>query len=301
MPQLSPAILSGTALAENVLATLKLRIEHLRNLHAVTSKLAIVNVGTNPASAKYIRAKKKAAEKIGLSCEIHWLHATESPLKTIISLNERPDVHGILLQLPLSDSIATPSSFFCNVISPKKDVDGLTVQNIGLLYGSNYGEPFFYPCTAKGCMLLLQSHLGSKDFGGLHAVVIGRSNIAGRPIAQLLLNSNATVTICHSKTKDLKKHVMQADILVSATGKGHFIPGSWLKSGSVIVDVGINVCQKTGSLIGDVCYQEAIGRDIAAITPVPGGIGPLTVAMLMENTVNATEESIKKNLHHVGF
>jgi len=259
--------------------------------HGIKPGLAVVIIGEDPASQVYVRNKKRTAEACGFHSVQHSLPADVSQqevLDLVTSLNEDADIHGILVQLPLPDHL--DEHLITQSILPSKDVDGFHYINIGKLTAGDIADAFV-PCTPAGCMLMIEDHLGS-DLSGLGAVVIGRSNIVGKPMASLLLARNATVTICHSRTKDLPAVVRGADIVVAAVGRPGMVRGSWIKPGAVVIDVGINrvemeVDGETKSkLVGDVDYGEAC--EVAkAITPVPGGVGPMTITMLMANTLRS--------------
>ena len=249
--------------------------------------LAVVLVGEDPASQVYVRNKHRAAEEAGFeSIEIRLPADTGQAdlLAEVARLNADAGVDGILVQLPLPDQIASEAVILA--IDPDKDVDGFHPVNVGRL---GLGTPGFVPCTPRGCMMLLRDRLG--DLSGLHAVVVGRSNIVGKPMAQLLLDANATVTIAHSRTKDLPAVVRRADIVVAAVGRAEMVKAEWLKPQATVIDVGINRLPAEpgadkGRLVGDVDYAGAQGV-AAAITPVPGGVGPMTIAVLLRNTLVA--------------
>lgn len=246
--------------------------------------LAVVLVGDDPASHVYVRNKEKAIEEVGMISFPHHLPATtteDALLKLIDSLNTDAQVHGILVQLPLPAGI--DAQHVLQRITPAKDVDGFHPVNAGKLAT---GQDGFVPCTPLGCMILLKETLG--DINGMHAVVVGRSNIVGKPIAQLLLQADCTVTITHSKTRDLASLCRSADILIAAIGKPEFIKGDWIKKGATVIDVGINRIMLDGKprLVGDVAFNEAT-LNAKAITPVPGGVGPMTIACLLANTLKA--------------
>ena len=279
-------LLDGVALSK------KIRTEITARAAIVTAKgtrpgLAVIVVGDNPASAVYVRNKVKACEEVGFHSVLERYETEmneEALLARIATLNADPTIHGILVQLPLSAHIA--SERVLEAIAPQKDVDGFHVANAGALM---VGAPEFKPCTPYGCMKLLESI--EYPLRGARAVVVGASNIVGKPMAMLLLQAGATVTICNSKTRDLAHHTKDADILVVATGKPKMITGDMVKSGSVVIDVGINRLPD-GKLCGDVDFDTA--KYIADwITPVPGGVGPMTITMLLMNTLEAAEKASK--------
>ncbi|HSW84552.1 MAG TPA: bifunctional methylenetetrahydrofolate dehydrogenase/methenyltetrahydrofolate cyclohydrolase FolD, partial [Usitatibacter sp.] len=246
--------------------------------------LAVVIVGEDPASQVYVRNKALASEAIGMHSEVHAMSkdATQEQLIAFIhSLNTQRTVHGILVQLPLPKHI--DSRAVVAAIDPSKDVDGFNYRNIGALV---LGEPAFYPCTPWGVMKMLE-HEGVK-VEGMNAVVVGRSTIVGKPMALMLINSGATVTVCHSKTRDLASVTRQADLLVAAVGKARMIGASMVKPGAIVIDVGINRLPD-GKLAGDVDFA-AVSQVASMITPVPGGVGPMTIAMLLANTVKSAEQ-----------
>ena len=253
--------------------------------------LAVVLIGEDPASEVYVRAKGKATLAANMNSFEHRLPADvdgDTLLALVEELNENPAVDGILVQLPLPRHLDEQA--IIAAISPDKDVDGFHVINAGRL---SVGQKGFVPCTPLGCMMLLTDRLG--DLSGLEAVVIGRSNIVGKPMAQLLLDANATVTIAHSRTKDLPAIVRRADIVVAAVGRPEMVKADWLKEGATVIDVGINRLPpepgaNKGKLVGDVAYAEASAK-AAAITPVPGGVGPMTIAVLLRNTLVAAHRN----------
>jgi methylenetetrahydrofolate dehydrogenase (NADP+)/methenyltetrahydrofolate cyclohydrolase len=280
-------LLDGVALSK------KIRTEITARAAIVTAKgtrpgLAVIVVGDNPASAVYVRNKVKACEEVGFHSVLERYEAEmneEALLARIATLNADPAIHGILVQLPLPAHIA--SDRVLEAIAPQKDVDGFHVANAGALM---VGAPEFKPCTPYGCMKLLESI--EYPLRGARAVVVGASNIVGKPMAMLLLQAGATVTICNSKTRDLAHHTKDADVLVVATGKPKMITGDMVKSGSVVIDVGINRLPD-GKLCGDVDFDTA--KYIAGwITPVPGGVGPMTITMLLMNTLEAAEKASKR-------
>ena len=279
-------LLDGVALSK------KIRTEITARAAIVTAKgtrpgLAVIVVGDNPASAVYVRNKVKACEEVGFHSVLERYEAEmneEALLARIATLNADPAIHGILVQLPLPAHIA--SERVLEAIAPQKDVDGFHVANAGALM---VGAPEFKPCTPYGCMKLLERI--EYPLRGARAVVVGASNIVGKPMAMLLLQAGATVTICNSKTRDLAHHTKDADVLVVATGKPKMITGDMVKSGSVVIDVGINRLPD-GKLCGDVDFDTA--KYIADwITPVPGGVGPMTITMLLMNTLEAAEKASK--------
>jgi methylenetetrahydrofolate dehydrogenase (NADP+)/methenyltetrahydrofolate cyclohydrolase len=245
--------------------------------------LAVVLVGEDPASAVYVRSKTKAAREAGVEPRDHKLAATTTQaelLALVDQLNRDPEVDGILVQMPLPSHI--DSDAIIRALDPAKDVDGLTATSLGYLA---QGKPVFVPCTPKGCMRLLREV--DVDPAGMRAVVLGRSLLVGKPISLLLQNANATVTMCHSRTRDLADEVRRADIVVAAIGKPEMVRGDWIREGAVVLDVGINR-KPDGKLVGDVEFAGAAER-ARAITPVPGGVGPMTIACLLENTVEAAK------------
>tara|TARA_Y100001949_G_C15980144_1_gene327983 strand:- start:202 stop:1071 length:870 start_codon:yes stop_codon:yes gene_type:complete len=281
-------ILSGLEASKALFDGLLSRIDNLKS-NGITPGLAAVLVGENPASEIYVRNKTKKFESLGLKTDLFRLDSDvkESELLNLINdLNHNNDFHGILVQLPLPKHI--DSEKVLNAITPTKDVDGFHPENAGLL---SIGKPRFVPCTPKGIMYILKHF--NIDLNGKHVVVIGRSNIVGRPISilsSLKSLGNATVTLCHSGTKDLKYFSKQADILVAALGSPEFVDASYIKKGACLVDVGINRIEKNGKsrIVGDV-NQESVTGVASSLTPVPKGVGPMTIAMLVENTVLSAE------------
>lgn len=278
--------IDGKAVAEALRARVGQDVATFIAATGVTPGLTVVLVGDDPASQVYVRNKGKQTTDIGMKSDTILLPAAtdqQTLLATLARLNADPSVHGILLQLPLPAHLDPLSAI--NAIDPDKDVDGLHPVNAGRLA---QGLPGFVPCTPLGCMILLESEIS--DFSGLEAVVVGRSNLVGKPIAQLLLSKNCTVTMAHSRTRELAAVCRRADILVAAVGKAEMVRGSWIKPGAVVIDVGINRSPSTtggkDKLIGDVAYAEA--AEVAkAATPVPGGVGPMTIACLLSNTLDA--------------
>lgn len=274
-------ILDGKALSQRVRAELASAVAAFTK-QAHQPKLCVLRVGHDPASEVYVRNKAKQCVETGMASFVqHWPEASEAQvLAQIDEWNADPSVSGILVQLPLPKPI--DEQRVLDRISADKDADGFHPLHTGRLA---LGLKAIAPCTPAGCMKLIfesETLRGKQDLSGLHAVVIGRSNIVGKPMAQLLLAKNATVTICHSRTQDLAAHVARADILVAAIGRAETIKGSWIKPGAIVIDVGIN--RVDGKLVGDVEFAPAAER-AAAITPVPGGVGPMTIAMLLENTL----------------
>lgn len=281
-------IISGKEVADEIRAQLKEKVAKLKT----KPKLAIVQVGGREDSNVYIRMKVQFAESIGSSAELIKLGRDVSEAEvaaTVDRLNKDPATHGIITQLPFDCSAKIDSDKIVNMIDPSKDVDGLSIYNAGKLSHGELNSSSFVPCTPNGCMALIRK--SGVKIEGSHAVVIGRSKIVGSPMAQLLLWHNATVTICHSRTKNLEEICRQADILVAAVGRAQMVKRSWIKTGCVVIDCGINAIpdatKKSGNrLVGDVDYEEC--KQVAgAITPVPGGVGPMTVAMLIANTVES--------------
>lgn len=274
-------IIDGTAIAAKLRGEVATAAAALRTRQQIAPTLAVVLVGDDPASAVYVRAKAKAAREANVDVRDHKLPATTTQrelMALVGELNADPIVDGILVQLPLPPQL--DSDAVIRALDPGKDVDGLHPINLGYLA---QGKPMFVPCTPKGCMRLLQEV--GVDPSGLRAVVLGRSVLVGKPIALLLQNANATVTMCHSKTRDLAEEVRRADIVVAAIGRAEMVQGDWIKPGATVLDVGINRTAE-GKLVGDVHFSSAIQR-AHAITPVPRGVGPMTIACLLENTVEA--------------
>ncbi|WP_460274097.1 bifunctional methylenetetrahydrofolate dehydrogenase/methenyltetrahydrofolate cyclohydrolase FolD [Celeribacter sp. ULVN23_4] len=286
-------IIDGKAFAATVREKVAAHVARLKEVHAITPGLAVVLVGEDPASQVYVRNKGKQTVECGMNSYEHKLAADTSEadlLALIEQLNADPAVHGILVQLPLPDHL--DSDLVINSISPAKDVDGFHISNVGLL---GTGQKSMVPCTPLGCLMMLRDQLGS--LSGLNAVVVGRSNIVGKPMAQLLLRDSCTVTIAHSRTKDIEEVCRRADILVAAVGRPEMIKGDWVKPGATVIDVGINRVdapekglREDGTvktkLVGDVEFASA-AEVAGAITPVPGGVGPMTIACLLANTVTA--------------
>ncbi len=273
-------ILDGKAIAQTVRQEVKGRVTELA-ARGITPGLAVVLVGDDPASHVYVKGKHKAAAEVGVTTFDHKLPSETSQadlLDLVGRLARDASVHGILVQLPLPKHI--DATLVLDSIPPGKDVDGFHPENIGLLA---QGRPRFVAATPKGCMRLLAE--SGVDLAGANAVIVGRSNIVGKPMSLLLTNANATTTVCHSKTRDLPGTVGRADVVVAAMGRARFIRGEWIREGAVVIDVGINRNDE-GKLVGDVDYAVAVER-AAAITPVPGGVGPMTIACLLENVAAA--------------
>ena len=278
--------IDGKAFAADLRARVTAQTAKLKAYHGITPGLAAVLVGEDPASQVYIRNKNKQTVETGMNSlgETLPVDTSESDLLAVVeTLNTDPAVHGILVQLPLPDQI-NPHAVI-DAIDPAKDVDGFHLRNVGLLATGRGG---MVPCTPLGCLMMLEDRLG--DLTGLNAVIVGRSNIVGKPMAQLLLGANCTVTIAHSRTRDLPAMCRSADILIAAVGRPKMIKGDWVKPGATVIDVGINrvPAAEEGKyrLVGDVAFDEAI-ENAAAITPVPGGVGPMTIACLLRNTLVA--------------
>jgi methylenetetrahydrofolate dehydrogenase (NADP+)/methenyltetrahydrofolate cyclohydrolase len=284
-------IIDGKGFAAGLRARIATAVEELRTRHALVPGLAVVLVGEDPASQIYVRNKGEQTREAGMHSVTHRLApetSQEELLRLVNQLNNDPSIHGILVQLPLPAHIDT--QVVLGAIDPAKDVDGFHVVNTGRL---SVGLPALVPCTPLGCMMLLKDTV--PDLRGMHAVVIGRSNIVGKPMAQLLLAADCTVTIAHSRTRDLAAVCREADILVAAVGRPEMVKGDWIKEGAIVIDVGINrvpardpaaaAAGKT-RIVGDVAYAEAASV-AGAITPVPGGVGPMTIACLLANTVTA--------------
>ncbi len=281
-------IIDGKAFAEKVRARVGEEVAALKTDTGVTPGLAVVLVGEDPASQVYVRSKGKMTVEVGMNSYEHKLPADcdrETLLALIDDLNNDPAVHGILVQLPLPRHL--DEFEVINSIAPQKDVDGFHISNVGLLAT---GQKAMVPCTPLGCLMMLREQLGS--LSGLNAVVVGRSNIVGKPMAQLLLRDSCTVTIAHSRTRDIEAVCRRADILVAAVGRAEMITGDWVKPGATVIDVGINRIDAPEKgegktrLVGDVEFESA-AKVAGAITPVPGGVGPMTIACLLANTLTA--------------
>ena len=278
-------VIDGKAFAATVRGKVATQVAALTTDHAITPGLAVVLVGEDPASQVYVRSKGKQTVEVGMNSFEHKLEIDTSEavlLDLIATLNADPAVHGILVQLPLPKHL--DEDLVINSIDPAKDVDGFHISNVGLL---GTGQKSMVPCTPLGCLMMLREHHGS--LSGMDAVVIGRSNIVGKPMAQLLLGDSCSVTIAHSRTKNLPEVVGRADIVVAAVGRAEMVPGDWIKPGATVIDVGINRIEKPEGgtrLVGDVDYASA-AEVAGAIIPVPGGVGPMTIACLLANTLTA--------------
>lgn len=273
-------IISGKDIAQNLRQELKAQVSEMDTLPG----LGVILVGQDPASQVYVRNKVKACESVGIKSFEQYLPAdsTQNDVANAINAyNNNPDIHGILLQLPVPDHL--DSDALIQSIAPEKDVDGLTLNNIGKLVAGMDG---LVPCTPQGSLKAIKTV--TKDLSGLHAVVIGRSLLFGKPMAQLLLQENCTVTQAHSRTKNIEAVCKQADILIAAVGREKMVKSSWIKEGAIVIDVGINRMDN-GKLCGDVDFDAALSV-AGAITPVPGGIGPMTIACLLENTIKAAKQ-----------
>ena len=282
-------IIDGKAFAARVRGQVAEHVVRLKAEHAIIPGLAVVLVGEDPASQVYVRSKGKLTVEVGMHSVEHKLDVDTSEadlLAVIDQLNADAAIHGMLVQLPLPNHLN--EDLVISSINPAKDVDGFHISNVGLL---GTGQKSMVPCTPLGCLMMLRDHFGS--LSGCDAVVIGRSNIVGKPMAQLLLGDSCTVTIAHSRTKDLADVVRRADIVVAAVGRAEMVPGDWIKPGAVVIDVGINriPAPEKGEgkmkLVGDVDYATC-AEVAGAITPVPGGVGPMTIACLLANTLTAT-------------
>jgi len=285
--------IDGKQLADEIVEEVSKEVADFTAKYNVVPGLAVVLVGADPASSVYVRNKVKRATQAGLNSIEHYLPADvdqETLDDLIVSLNQDDSVHGILVQLPLPSHLS--ESRIIEAIAPEKDVDGFHPINVGKL---STGQQSLIPCTPLGCMIMLERQLG--DLSGKKAVVVGRSNIVGKPMANLLLKANCTVTVVHSRTKDIEATCAEADILIAAVGQPKLITESWVKSGAVVIDVGINAIDTDGKrkLVGDVDY-DSVFQKVSAITPVPGGVGPMTIACLMKNTLTAAQHQLGVSL-----
>jgi len=282
---MTATIIDGKAFAAKVRGKVAEHVARLKADHGLTPGLAVVLVGEDPASQVYVRSKGKMTVEVGMNSVEHKLKedTSEADLLALIEqLNADPEIHGILVQLPLPKHL--DEDLVINSIDPSKDVDGFHISNVGLL---GTGQKSMVPCTPLGCLMMLRDYHGS--LSGMGAVVVGRSNIVGKPMAQLLLGDSCTVTIAHSRTKNLADVVKRADIVVAAVGRPQMVPGDWIKPGATVIDVGINRIEKPEGgtrLVGDVDF-DSCAAVAGAITPVPGGVGPMTIACLLANTITA--------------
>ena len=280
-------IIDGKKIAQAIRAEVSTKAKKLKEEKGIIPKLAVIFVGEDPASQIYVRNKELACEQAGIVSETHRIPPDineEELLSLITSINNDKSVHGLLVQLPFPKHLNEEK--ITNAVSPQKDVDGLTLENMGRLFKGEV--PYFLPCTPNGVMELLLST--GIELKGKEAVVVGRSNIVGKPMAILLLNQHATVTICHSKTASLGDVCRRADVLVAAVGRSKLVKGDWVKKGAVVIDVGMNRGEK--GLTGDVDFDSA-KENASYITPVPGGVGPMTIAMLIKNTFISAERASK--------
>ncbi|MBY7143408.1 bifunctional methylenetetrahydrofolate dehydrogenase/methenyltetrahydrofolate cyclohydrolase FolD [Virgibacillus sp. NKC19-3] len=280
---MSASIINGKELAHDIRQNMKEEVSQLIINEGVTPHLTVIIVGDNPASKSYVRGKQKASNETGISSDVIEFPSSiteEKLLQVIQELNKDPKVHGILVQLPLPDHIREEHVIV--TIDPAKDVDGFHPMNIGRMMT---GEDTFFPCTPYGIITMLKSK--NIRIEGKHAVIIGRSNIVGKPVGQLLLNENATVTYCHSRTEKLMDHTTRADIIIAAIGQPNVITMDYLKQGAIVIDVGINRLQD-GSLTGDVDFDN-VKQKASYLTPVPKGVGPMTITMLLKNTIKAAK------------
>jgi len=293
---MSAQLIDGKKVAARIRDEVAEAVAQMKEKHNYTPGLATVLVGEDPASDTYVRSKQRMCERLGIHSVGHTLaaDATQEEVETLVSrLNADPNIHGILVQLPLPKHLDEEAVL--NSIDLEKDVDGFHPVNIGRL-AMKGRDPLFIPCTPAGCMELLAD--AGVEISGAEAVIVGRSNIVGLPMAMLLQKANATVTICHSRTKDLTEHLKRADIVVAAIGWAEMIKGDMLKPGAAVIDVGINRVddesdERGYKLVGDVEFDSA-AEVAGAITPVPGGVGPMTIAMLMKNTLRAAEIALEK-------
>ena len=281
-------LIDGKKLAKNIRSWVKQQVAQLYETERIVPGLAVILVGDDPASQIYVRNKGKQSREAGMHSVEYLLPNTASEteiIERVNALNSDDSIDGILVQLPFPNRDLVSEHIVTAAIDPSKDVDGLHVLNAGKLTS---GEEGLFPATPTGCILMLKNH--AQLLSGKHAIVVGRSNLVGKPIAAMLLRENCTVTIAHSRTNDLQYECKRADIIIAATGKPEMIRGNWIKEGAIVIDVGINRLLKNESekpkLVGDVAFQEAV-RVAAAITPVPGGVGPMTIACLLINTLKA--------------
>ncbi|MDE1153549.1 MAG: bifunctional methylenetetrahydrofolate dehydrogenase/methenyltetrahydrofolate cyclohydrolase FolD [Micavibrio sp.] len=287
-------IIDGKAIAKKLRESIKRHVDVLVSDHKIMPGLAVVLVGDDPASGIYVNNKEKAAKEAGMRSYVHRLPKSASQdevLKLVQKLNLDAKVNGILVQMPLPKQI--DSATVLKAIDPLKDVDGLHIENMGRLMAD---MPGLVPCTPMGCIILIKSVV--QNLTGLHAVVIGRSHLVGKPVAQLLLRENCTVTTCHSRTPNIAHVAREADILVVAVGKAHLVKKDWVKPGAIVIDVGINRMDD-GKITGDVDFDD-VSKVAGHITPVPGGAGPMTIACLLGNTVAAACRQNELTVPHIG-
>ena len=281
-------LIDGKKLASEIRADLKSKCDELKQ-KGINPKFAVIMVGNNKASQIYVRNKSRAAEQVGIEFEEYLLDENikqDELIKQIKKLNEDKTIHGILLQSPIPEHLDINEAF--RTIAPEKDVDGFNPVNVGKLC---LNQDTFVSCTPYGIMKMLETY--NIDLAGKNVVILGRSNIVGKPLIQCCLNKNATITVCHSKTKDIKKYTKDADVIMVAIGKAKFLTEDMIKDGAVVIDVGINR-NDDGKITGDVDFEN-VSKKASYITPVPGGVGPMTIAMLMNNVIKAaTESSLKK-------
>lgn len=284
-------ILDGKLIAQKLRVEIKTKVDVLRQ-QGILPGLAVVLVGEDPASQIYVRNKTRACQEVGIQ-PFDYRFGSDTSTRELIELvkrlNQDPRVHGVLIQLPLPAGVETQA--ILEALDPRKDVDGLLPENVGWLW---LGRPHMVPCTPLGVLHLLKE--AKTPLTGAEAVVVGRSNLVGRPMAALLVSMDATVTLCHSRTKHLDQVVSRADVVIAALGKPQAIRGAWIKEGATVIDVGVTRLPD-GTISGDVEFQEAVKR-ASVITPVPGGVGPLTIAMLLQNTVLAAESSSNSPLYN---
>jgi methylenetetrahydrofolate dehydrogenase (NADP+) / methenyltetrahydrofolate cyclohydrolase len=288
---MTATIIDGKQVAERMQAVIAEQVQQFVQHHGYAPGLGVVLAGDNPASAQYVRMKQRACERVGIKSVSHMMtrESTQAEVEQAVAqLNDDNAIHGILVQLPLPAGI--DEERVLRLVSLDKDVDGFHPLNIGLL-GMKGREPYFTPATPTGCMVLLQE--AGAQLEGVNAVVVGRSNIVGLPVALMLMKANATVTVCHSRTRDLPSIVKQADVVIAAIGRPEYVKGSWLKPGAVVIDVGTNriddpTVEKGYRFVGDVEFEAAC-QVAGAITKVPGGVGPMTITMLLSNTMKAAQ------------
>jgi len=296
MAENDPKRIDGKALADAIEQEVRDGVEKLKKEHGVVPGLAVVLVGERKDSQTYVKKKKESAIAAGMNFllkELPEAISQEELLKVVKELNDRKDVHGLIVQLPLPSHIDEKT--ILDAVSYEKDIDGFHPLNIGALTMKGR-EPKFAPCTPQACMEILARR--GIDLDGKHVVVLGRSNIVGTPVAMLCLHKNATITICHSRTKDLPSVVRSADVLIAAVGKAEMVKKDWVKEGAIVIDVGINAVTDTTRklgyrLVGDVDYK-GVKEVASAITPVPGGVGPMTVALLLKNTLTGARRAVEK-------